>query len=157
MTAGSMATSLLKHLPEFSSGYGHELVALFQAPIMLLGGFFQGGHLLGQSTLLTLSVIRDSTSTFLNATISEQQTIPISSPRAAAASHRRRFFFASVIVKVFIKTLYSAVKDLSIFPNAGCRCKGPFNTSTDAEFIDFSLPRESLAPLPVSGRPDTAA
>jgi hypothetical protein len=102
---GSMARSLLKHLPKFSGGYRSKLFAAFQPPITLLGGFFQGGHLLGQSTLLTLSVIRDSTSTFLNATISEPQTMPISSPRAAAATHRPRFFFASVIVKVFIKTL----------------------------------------------------
>ena len=35
-----------------------NLLALLQAPIVLLGGFFQGGHLLRYSAVLPLGVIR---------------------------------------------------------------------------------------------------
>src|SRR5687767_155191 len=58
MTAGSMAKSLLKHLPKLSGGYRSKLFAAFQPPITLLDGFFQGGHLLGQSAVFPLRVIR---------------------------------------------------------------------------------------------------
>lgn len=57
MTAGSMTSSLLKHLPKLSSGYRRELFAPLQASIALVGGFLQGGHLLGQSAVFPLSVI----------------------------------------------------------------------------------------------------
>ncbi len=53
-----MARSLLKHLPKLSSGDRGELFAPFQASIALVGGFLQGGDLLGQSAVFSLRVIR---------------------------------------------------------------------------------------------------
>ena len=58
MTAGSMTRSLLNHLPKLLGSDRRNLFALLQAPIALLGGFFQGGHLLRYSAVLPLGVIR---------------------------------------------------------------------------------------------------
>jgi hypothetical protein len=58
MTAGSMTRSFLNHLPQLLGSDRRNLFALLQAPIALLGGFFQGGHLLWYSAVLPLGVIR---------------------------------------------------------------------------------------------------
>ena len=58
MTAGSMTRSLLNHLPKLLGRDRRNLFALLQAPIALLCGFFQGGHLLRYSAVLPLGVIR---------------------------------------------------------------------------------------------------
>ncbi len=58
MTAGSMARSLLKHLPKLLGSDGGELFASFQALIAPLGGFFQGSHLVACGAIFPLRVIR---------------------------------------------------------------------------------------------------
>jgi len=58
MTAGSTARSLLKQLPKLLRGSRREFFAALQAPIPLLGGFFERGHLLRGGAVLTLGVVR---------------------------------------------------------------------------------------------------
>ena len=58
MTVGSMASSLLKHLPDLLSSDRRKLFVPLQASIALLSGFFQGGHLFRYSAVLSLGVIR---------------------------------------------------------------------------------------------------
>jgi hypothetical protein len=89
MTAGSMTRSLLNHLPKLLGSDRLKLFALLQAPIALLGGFFQGGHLLRYSAVLPLGVIRGlDVDLPKRDDIGAPQTMPISSPPAAAASQR---------------------------------------------------------------------
>ena len=57
MTAGSMARSLLKHLPELFSSDGCEPFAAFQALIAPLSSPFQGRHLFGCGAVFPLGVI----------------------------------------------------------------------------------------------------
>jgi hypothetical protein len=57
MTAGSIESSLLKQFPEVLATHQRELFASLQAPVALLGGFFQGGHLFGCSAVFPLRVI----------------------------------------------------------------------------------------------------
>lgn len=58
ITPGSMARSLLKHVPKLFGRGRRELFGSLQSPIALPGGFFQDGHLLGSSAVFPLGVVR---------------------------------------------------------------------------------------------------
>jgi hypothetical protein len=95
-----MARSLLKHLPEFLGRGRREFFTPLQAPITMLCGFFQGGQLLGRGAVFSLGVVGR-----LDGDFTKGDDVGAADD-ADVLSQRPRFFFASVIVRVFIKTLY---------------------------------------------------
>jgi len=113
MTAGSMARSLLKHFPEFLSSDRCKLFAASQAPITVIGGFFQGGHLLGHGVILPLGVIRG-----FDVDLAKSDDVGAADDPDILAPHRCREPTAQIFLRVgnrkgfhivYIALLYSPV------------------------------------------------
>lgn len=112
-TPGSMESGLANHLPQFFSGDRDEFCGLFEFAVTSVRGFFQGCDLFGGRSIFTLGVIRRFHLHFAqrdNVRSTDNTNI---FALEAAVSQWLRFFLASVIVRVFIWSLYRLQSNLS--------------------------------------------